>query len=162
MAVALLGILLPGCGVHHPSHRSGDYSQMWAGIQRTVLPNGLTLVTQEVHSSPVVCVYVYYRVGSRNEKAHQHGISHLLEHMMFKGSTHFPLGEMDRLYSDLGATFNADTEQDYTSYHETLPASGLDTALKVEADRMQNLTLDKGELGRQIVPSTGQIPLGHT
>lgn len=146
MAVALLGMILPGCGFHHAAHRIGDYAQIWAGVQRTVLPNGLTLVTQEIHSSPVICVYVYYKVGSRDEGPHQHGISHLLEHMMFKGSSHFPLGEMDRRFSELGGSYNADTEEDYTSYHETLPASGLETALKVEADRMQNLTVDPAEL----------------
>jgi zinc protease len=106
----------------------------------TVLPNGLRVVTQEMHSAPVVSTHVYYHVGSRNECTGITGISHFIEHMLFKGTSQFPPGEASRLITRTGGWDNGYTWLDFTAYVETLPAAHLDLALRIEADRMAHAT----------------------
>ena len=119
------------------------------GVQETVLPNGLRVITREVRTAPVVSVWIWYRVGSRNEPIGATGVSHMLEHMMFKGTPSLPPGSIDRLVSLAGGYNNAFTSYDYTAYHITLPSAGLDLALRIEADRMINATIDAPELARE-------------
>lgn len=78
------------------------------GTQQTVLDNGLTVLTKEIHTAPVVSVQVWYRVGSRNEPSGQNGISHQLEHLMFKGTSDRPI-QFGRFFSALGSQSNAFT-----------------------------------------------------
>ena len=113
------------------------------------LPNGLTVLVKEMHAAPVVSVYVWYRVGSRNEGPGRTGISHLLEHMAFKGSAHYGKGVVSRLVTGKGGWDNGMTWQDWTAYVETLPNRYLDEALAIEADRMSALTLDPKELAAE-------------
>ncbi len=113
---------------------------------KTTLENGLTVILKEMHHAPVVCCMVWYRVGSRNEVPGMTGISHWVEHMMFKGTLTFPNGEMDRLISREGGYNNAYTWLDYTAYFETLPSSQLDLALRIEADRMVNTVMKVAEV----------------
>lgn len=111
-------------------------------VKKTVLKNGLTVLTMEIHTAPVVNFSVWYRVGSRNERSGITGISHALEHMAFKGSKNFPVtGESDVLIRRLGGAGNAGTSSDYTVYYETMPAGKLDLVIDIEADRMSNLLL---------------------
>ena len=117
-----------------------------AAVQRTVYPNGLVLLCKEVHAAPVVSVWMYYRVGSRNEVQGQLGISHQVEHMMFKGTEKLGPGDIDRLFSERGGVNNAMTTQDFTAYNETLPSSALPVALRVEADRMRHSAMDPDQL----------------
>ncbi|UCH33565.1 MAG: insulinase family protein, partial [Armatimonadota bacterium] len=125
VAVLLLALLGPcACGA--------DEAQL------TVLTNGLRVLTQEVHSAPVVSVYMWYRAGSRDEHTGITGISHFVEHMMFKGTARFGPGEISRLVTRTGGWDNGYTWLDYTAYVETLPAKHLDLALRIEADRMAN------------------------
>jgi len=114
--------------------------------QLTVLPNGLRVLTHEVHAAPVVSVYVWYHVGSRNEHVGITGISHFVEHMMFKGSTQFGPGEASRLITRTGGWDNGMTWLDYTTYLETLPAAALDLPLRIEADRMAHATFAPNEV----------------
>jgi zinc protease len=114
--------------------------------QLTVLPNGLRVLTQEVHSAPVVSVYTWYRVGSRNESTGITGISHFCEHMLFKGTQHFGPGEISRLITRTGGWDNGFTWLDYTAYVETLPARDLDLALRIESDRMERATFAPNEV----------------
>src|SRR3954469_12316654 len=93
-------------------------SELTAGIRETVLPNGLKVLTKEVHSAPVVSFSVWYRVGSRNEHNGITGTSHLLEHLMFKGTKKYALGEISRTLFVNGASFNASTYYDWTNYYE--------------------------------------------
>jgi len=109
-----------------------------AGVTRHVLNNGLTVLLKEQHSSPVISWWVLYRIGSRNERTGQTGVSHWVEHMMFKGTDQFPGGELDKAISRLGGSWNAQTSMDYTAYYETMPADQIDLALQLEADRMIN------------------------
>ena len=106
------------------------------GVQKTVLDNGLTVLTKEVHTAPVVSVQVWYKVGSRNEAAGINGLSHQLEHLMFKGTTDRPI-QFGRLFSALGSQFNAFTSYDETAYFGTVERDKLEALLVLEADRMQ-------------------------
>ena len=108
------------------------------GITKRVLDNGLTVLIREMHHAPVASLWLWFRVGSRNEIPGITGISHWVEHMMFKGTPNMPKGEMDRLISREGGYNNAMTWIDWTTYYETLPAKRIDLALEIEADRMNN------------------------
>lgn len=114
-------------------------------IQRHTLDNGLTIVTRELHHAPVISFWLWYRVGSRNEIPGITGISHWVEHMMFKGTEKFPKGAIDREISRLGGSFNAMTSMDFTAYYATLPADKIGIAMQIEADRMVNSTFDPDE-----------------
>lgn len=102
------------------------------------LENGLKVLLRPVHSAPVASSWIWYRVGSRNEFPGMTGISHWVEHMMFKGTPQFPPGSMDRLVSREGGRFNAFTWLDFTAYFETMPSDRIDLALRLESDRMAN------------------------
>ena len=105
------------------------------GVRKTVLDNGLTVLTKEVHTAPVVSLQVWYKVGSRNEAAGVNGLSHQLEHLMFKGTTDRPI-QFGRLFSALGSQFNAFTSYDETAYFGTVERDKLEPLLVLEADRM--------------------------
>lgn len=107
-------------------------------FSRHVLENGLTVLLKEVHAAPVISWWVVYKVGSRNEHGGLTGVSHWVEHMMFKGTPRYPAGYLDRAIDRLGGNWNAHTWLDHTAYHSTLPAEQIDLALDMEADRMVN------------------------
>ncbi|MGD0175187.1 MAG: pitrilysin family protein [Anaerolineales bacterium] len=110
---------------------------MTAGrVHRARLRNGLLVLLKEIHAAPLVSLWVWYRVGSRNERAGLTGISHWVEHMQFKGTPTFPAGSLDRAVSREGGLWNAMTWLDWTAYYETLPADRIDLGLRLEADRM--------------------------
>ncbi len=115
-------------------------------VTKHTLANGMTVLLKEVHSAPITTWVVSYRIGSRNERTGLTGISHWVEHMMFKGTKRFPGGQLDKLIDKLGGSWNAMTSHDYTSYYETLPANQVELALELEADRMINATFDEEEV----------------
>ncbi|BAZ48981.1 peptidase M16 domain-containing protein [Nostoc sp. NIES-4103] len=115
------------------------------GVQKTVLDNGLTVLTKEVHTAPVVSVQVWYKVGSRNELKGENGISHQLEHLMFKGTSDRPV-QFGRLFSALGSQFNAFTSYDETAYFGTVQRDKLEALLTLEADRMENALVGAEQL----------------
>jgi zinc protease len=110
------------------------------------LPNGMLALVRESHSAPVAACAVWYRVGARNEAPGITGVSHWVEHMLFKGTPAIPAGELDRLVARNGGTFNAFTSQDYTAYFETLPADRIELGLQIESDRMVNALFDPQEV----------------
>jgi zinc protease len=116
------------------------------GITKQVLDNGLTILIREMHHAPVASLWLWFRVGSRNEIPGITGISHWVEHMMFKGTPRVPKGELDRLISREGGYNNAMTWLDWTAYFETLPAARIDLALDIEADRLVNALFDFHEV----------------
>ncbi len=124
-----------------------------AEAKEFVLANGLKVLILEVQKAPVVTVQVWYRVGSRNEVMGRAGLSHMLEHMMFKGTPAYPKGTFSRTIRKNGGNDNAFTSQDHTAYFELLAADRVELALELEADRMQNLLLDEHEftLEREVV-----------
>lgn len=124
-----------------------------ADVQPThefTLDNGLKVIVREDHRAPVVVSQVWYKVGSSYETPGQTGLSHALEHMMFKGSNKLGPGEASRILRDLGAEENAFTSDDYTAYYQVLARDRLGVALELEADRMGSLRLPPEEFSREI------------
>lgn len=115
-------------------------SSTFAGdaVRRTVLDNGLTILTRELHASPIVTSMIWYRVGSRNEELGQTGKSHFLEHMLFKGTDRFKKGAIDLLTLKNGGNNNAFTSHDFTAYYFNFASDRWEIALDIEADRMVN------------------------
>ncbi|WP_122573519.1 M16 family metallopeptidase [Pseudomonas viridiflava] len=114
------------------------------------LDNGLKVIVREDHRAPVVISQIWYKVGSSYEMPGQTGLSHALEHMMFKGSSKTGPGESSLILRSLGAEDNAFTSDDCTVYHQKLACDRLSVALELEADRMTTLTLPADEFSREI------------
>ena len=112
--------------------------------------NGLKLLVKEDHRSPVVVSQVWYKVGASYEPGGITGISHMLEHMMFKGTHQYPAGEFSRIIAENGGQENAFTGSDYTAYFQTMEKSKLEISFKLEADRMRNLDLKAVELEKEL------------
>ena len=110
------------------------------------LENGLSVYLKEIHTSPLISHWVWYRVGSRNEVPGKTGISHWVEHMQFKGTPRFPAGVLDRAISRDGGMWNAFTNTDWTAYFEVMPSDKIDMALELEADRMNNSLFEADEV----------------
>jgi zinc protease len=119
---------------------------MTVTVRHARLENGLRVILKEVHAAPVTSTWLWYRVGSRNEVEGGTGLSHWVEHMMFKGSERFPRGSIMRAVDRHGGYMNAMTSYDFTAYYETLPADRTDLALELEADRMAGATFDAAEV----------------
>jgi predicted Zn-dependent peptidase len=123
-----------------------DISGIELDIQQYRLKNGLTLLVLEDHSAPVVSYQVWYKVGSRNERPGITGISHLFEHMMFKGSKKYGPEDHARLVQSNGGSLNAFTSEDVTVYFENLPADKLELAIELEVERQENLAINQENL----------------
>lgn len=126
--------------------------------------NGLRVVLVENRFVPVVAVCVVYHVGSRNEGAGQTGATHLLEHLLFKGSTNFNPDNgrpIARVMERVGAAFNATTWLDRTNYFETLPAEQIELALEVEADRMRGALLRPEDLATELTVVRNELERGE-
>ncbi len=109
---------------------------------KRTLANGLTVLTVENHATPTAAVYVWYKVGGKNDPPGRSGFAHLFEHMMFKSTRNQPSESFDRLTEDVGGENNAFTADDVTVYHETIPSNYLEPLLWAEADRMRNLQVN--------------------
>src|SRR5205809_4377135 len=109
----------------------------------TTLPNGLTVVLEEDHSTPIVHLQLWYHVGSKNERPGRTGFAHLFEHLMFKGSKNVEPESHTSLISSVGGQSNAYTNDDETVFWETVPAQYLPMVVWLEADRMATLRIDK-------------------
>ena len=138
LSLALLCSVLPGraAAVQFP-------------VEYFKLPNGLRVILSEDHTSPLITVGVYYRIGFRVEPKDRTGFAHLFEHMMFQGSKNLGKMEFVRLVQSNGGTLNASTRFDFTNYFETLPSNKLETALWAEADRMRGLAITEDNLKNQ-------------
>jgi zinc protease len=119
-------------------------------IQEFKLKNGMTVIVRPDHKAPVVASMVWYRVGSSYEERGITGVSHVLEHMMFKGTPRYPAGEFSRIIALQGGRENAFTGRDYTAYFQQLSADRLPIALELEADRMRNLRLQEAAFEKEI------------
>ncbi|HLY28812.1 MAG TPA: pitrilysin family protein [Aggregatilineales bacterium] len=115
-------------------------------VIRHVLPNGMTLLLKSQRTAPLISWWVLYRIGSRNERTGLTGVSHWVEHMMFKGTDEFPAGYLDKAIDREGGIWNAQTSFDYTAYFETLPSDRIELGLRAEADRMVNARFDPEEV----------------
>ncbi len=113
------------------------------------LENGLKLVVKTDHRAPVVVSQVWYKVGGSYEHAGSTGLSHLLEHMMFKGTERHPPGEFSRLIAAQGGRENAFTGDDYTAYYQQLAVDRLEVSFALESDRMQGLVVKPDEFAKE-------------
>ncbi|GIW43346.1 MAG: peptidase M16 [Candidatus Binatia bacterium] len=128
-----------------PLEASGRNVSYAARVQEHVLPNGLKVLLLEDHKAPVVVFQVWYRVGSRNEELGKTGLSHLLEHLMFKGTDKRGPEEYSRIIQRNGGNENAFTDTDNTTYFATLASDRVEVVVELEADRMQNLRFDDAQ-----------------
>ena len=111
-------------------------------VKTHTLKNGMKILVQEDHSIPNATMYIFYRVGSRNERPGTTGLSHFFEHMMFNGAKKYGAGEFDRAMEAAGGRNNAYTNNDVTVYQDWFPTSSLELIFDLEADRIQNLSFD--------------------
>jgi len=111
--------------------------------QMSTLPNGLRVVIEEDHSTPIAHAQLWYHVGSKNEKPGRTGFAHLFEHLMFKGSKNVQPEEHTSMIASIGGQSNAYTEEDATVFWDTVPSHYLPLVLWLEADRMAALRIDK-------------------
>jgi len=127
------------------------------------LKNGMKVLVQSDHNIPNVALYIFYRVGSRNERPGTTGLSHFFEHMMFNGAKKYGPGELDKAMEANGGANNAYTSQNVTVYQEWFPHSALPLIFDIEADRMQNLNFDpqKIESERQVVASERRLSVDN-
>lgn len=124
-----------------------------ASVQPThefMLENGLKVIVRQDHRAPVVVSQLWYKVGSSYEAPGATGLSHALEHMMFKGTAKLGPGEGSRLLRELGAEENAFTSDDYTAYYQVLAKDRLAVAFELESDRLTSLQLPADEFAREI------------
>lgn len=120
-----------------------------SGRHEYQLKNGLKVIIKEDHRAPVVMTQIWYKVGSSDEPKDKGGISHLLEHMMFKGTDKISSTDFERLIAKYGGLNNAFTSYDYTGYYELFPANRLPLALELEADRMTHLKFDEAAFAKE-------------
>ena len=132
-----------------PTHSPSTLSLNQSGRHEYQLDNGLKVIIKEDHRAPVVMTQIWYKVGSSDEPKDKGGISHLLEHMMFKGTDKISGTDFERLIAKYGGVNNAFTSYDYTGYYELFPANRLALALELEADRMTNLTFDANQFAKE-------------
>ena len=119
-------------------------------IRKFALDNGLEVILSPEHTSPTVGVGVFYRVGFRLEPEGRTGFAHLFEHLMFQGTLKVPKPHFGNLINSAGGLLNGFTRHDYTAYFEILPASALEMALFLEADRMEQLDINAETLRNQL------------
>src|SRR5690606_3481656 len=115
------------------------------------LDNGLTVIVREDHSAPVVAVVTHVKAGYFDEPDTLIGISHVLEHMYFKGTERRGPGQIARETKEAGGYLNAGTIYDRTSYYTVLPSSSLEQALEIQADALQRSTIEEDELRRELL-----------
>ncbi len=116
-----------------------------SSARRETLPNGLNVIVVERRGLPAVSAWIWYSTGSADETPGKTGLSHFLEHLMFKGTDRYAKGEIDRITLRLGGANNAFTAEDYTGYYFDFAADRWETALEIEANRMRNCRFDPAE-----------------
>jgi len=145
MISRIFNFLLPGLALGLCS------SLAWGNLTHEYkLENGLKLIVREDHRAPVLISQVWYKVGSYNEYNGLTGISHALEHMMFKGTSKYGEGEFSRMIEAQGGQENAFTSREYTAYYQKLKSDDLELSFQLEADRMANLQLKDEAFSKEI------------
>ncbi len=149
LAAAMLASALAGCATPHaagPAAPGSTAAGAAARPTREVLGNGVVLITQEHRAADIVALQVWMRVGGRDEAADELGLSHYLEHMLFKGTPTRPPGSIDREIEGLGGSSNAFTSYDFTHYDVVVPAAHVKAALELLADIAVNASFVPQEL----------------
>src|SRR6202047_305488 len=128
-------------------------------VAERTLKNGMKVLVQSDHSIPNVALYIFYRIGSRNERPGTTGLSHFFEHMMFNGAKKYGPGDLDKVMEANGGSNNAYTTRDVTVYQDWFPRSALPLIYDIEADRVQNLNFDAQKIKseREVVASERRL-----
>ncbi len=132
------------------SYSFAEQTSNKSAVVEATLDNGMKVLVKQDKRAPVAVIQVWYKIGTSYEHEGITGLSHALEHMMFKGTKKHASGEFEKLISAIGARNNAFTSQDYTAYYEVLASDKLETAMEIEADRMRNLVFDEDEFKKEI------------
>ena len=133
-----------------PALPAATVGQAQAGTTEFRLSNGMRVIVKEDHRAPTVAHMIFYRVGGVDEVSATTGVSHMLEHMMFKGTPKVPVGEFSRQIALLGGRENAMTNRDFTLYYQQISKQYLPKMMELEADRMANLIFKKDEFEREM------------
>lgn len=161
--LVLLAVGSPLCSQDKPAPptTTAPAASPIAGVRKTILDNGLVVLTKEVHTAPIVSAMMWYRVGSRNEELSQTGKSHFLEHMLFKGTDRYKKGEIDLITLKNGGSNNAFTSEDFTAYYFNFASDRWDVALQIESNRMTHNSFAPEEYApeKQVVIEELQINL---
>jgi len=170
LLIFILGIMVVSCNreestmddqkVDAMKTTNGSSSASAEGIIKYQLDNGLTVILEENHSSPVVAVNVWVKTGSACEVQGEYGLAHVHEHMLFKGTEKRKVGEIARVIESSGGDINAFTSFDETVYYVVIASRFLDTALDVLSDAMQNSTFDPQELSKELEVVVEEIRRG--
>jgi zinc protease len=133
-------------------------------VKTRTLKNGMKVLVQEDHTIPNVALYIFYRIGSRNEHPGTTGLSHFFEHMMFNGAKKYGPGEFDRVMEAAGGSNNAYTSHDLTVYQDWFPRSALGLIFDLEADRIENLSFDPQKIAseRGVVASERRLRVDNS
>ena len=143
--------LLPTARPPYPSRMIAPVLPSWTtGVRREVLPNGLTVLVQRDRSAPVAAVVTHVKAGFFDEPDEWAGISHVLEHMFFKGTPSRGVGQIAKETKAAGGYLNASTTYDHTSYFAVLPAAQLREAVTIQADALMHAAIDADELRREL------------
>src|SRR5258707_4968499 len=128
-------------------------------VATKTLKNGMKVLVQTDHSIPNVALYIFYRIGSRNDGPGTTGLSHFFEHMMFNVAKKYGPGELDKFMEANGGANNAYTTRDVTVYQDWFPRSALSLIYDIEADRIQNLSFDPQKIKseREVVASERRV-----
>ncbi len=132
-------------------------------VASRTLKNGMKVLVQTDHSIPSIALYIFYRIGSRNEGPGTTGISHFFEHMMFNGAKKYGPGELDKVMEANGGSNNAYTTKDVTVYQDWFPRSALPLIYDIEADRIRDLSFDPGKVKseREVVASERRLSVDN-
>jgi zinc protease len=132
-------------------------------VATKTLKNGMKVLVQTDHSIPNVALYIFYRIGSRNEHPGTTGLSHFFEHMMFNGAKKYGPGDLDKVMEANGASNNAYTTRDVTVYQDWFPRSALPLIFDIEGDRIENLSFDPAKIKseREVVASERRLSVDN-
>lgn len=129
--------------------KAEDSSALFKGVHKMILDNGLTVLIKEDHSLPVAAVQVWVKVGSVNENKKTHGLSHFLEHLIFKGSEKYPAQEISKKVETKGGIINAGTSKEFTNFYIETQKNGFEEAVKILADTMANAVFPQEEIEKE-------------
>jgi zinc protease len=132
-------------------------------VETKTLKNGMKVLVQSDHSIPNVALYIFYRIGSRNERPGTTGLSHFFEHMMFNGAKKYGPGDLDKVMEAHGGSNNAYTSRDVTVYQDWFPRSTMPLIFDIEADRIENLSFDPAKIKseREVVASERRLSVDN-
>ncbi|HEX4603225.1 MAG TPA: pitrilysin family protein [Candidatus Angelobacter sp.] len=155
VSTALRGLLLAALLANTVATASAQGEARQFPVATKTLKNGMKVLVQTDHSIPNVALYIFYKIGSRNEHPGTTGLSHFFEHMMFNGAKKYGPGDLDKAMEANGASNNAYTTENVTVYQDWFPRSALDLIFDIEADRIQYLSFDPKKIAseREVVYS---------